>query len=100
LGIAAALLALGCALGALAYAREGSRQRGWRRAANLCLALPLGVLARGECIAVQQNVARARSPVLLSQPADLTSLVAVVVWVGVVVWAGHSAVRRCFPVPA
>jgi hypothetical protein len=77
LGIVVPFLALGFTLGAVAYAVEGIRRSGFRRRWDLFVAL-------------------------LGQPADLTSLVAVVFWAvvsGVVSWAGLTTFRRVFRSP-
>lgn len=103
LGIVVPFLALGFALGALAFALEGSRQSGFRRRWDLFVALLLGALAYGEFTAVGQDVARASDPALVRMPAGLTSLLAVVVGAlvsGLVFWAGLTSFRRLFHPPA
>ncbi|HEV2460068.1 MAG TPA: hypothetical protein VGS80_17055 [Ktedonobacterales bacterium] len=102
LGIVVPFLAVGFMLGAVAYAVEGIRRSGFRRRWDLFVALLLGGLAYGEFTAVGQDFARASNRALLGQPADLTSLVAVVFWAvvsGVVSWAGLTTFRRVFRSP-
>jgi hypothetical protein len=103
LGIVVPFLALGFALGALAFAVEGIRRSGFRRRWDLFVALLLGVSAYGEFSAVGQDFARAHDRALLGTPADLTSLLAVVVGAavsGLVFCAGLTSFRRLFRPPA
>ena len=80
LGIVSLLFALAVALGALAYAVEGTRSQGRLRRWNLVIAVVLAYFAWGLLPGVGQNFARASDATLLSRPADAGAFTAVIVW--------------------
>jgi hypothetical protein len=99
LGMLSPFFALGVGLGALAYAMEGIRRSGFLRRWNLFVAVLLGVLAYGSFAVVGQDFARASDRALISTPADLPSLVAIVICAVVscaVVVAGATSFRGLF----
>ena len=80
LGVVSIIFALAVALGALAYAVEGTRGQGCLRRWNLVIAGVLGTVAWGWLTGVGQTFARASDVWLLSRPADAGGLTIVVVW--------------------
>lgn len=80
LGVISLFLVTGVALGALAYAVEGIRGRGFRRLWKLFVALLLGAFASSTFATMGQNFARASDPTLRGMSADTLSVVAVFFW--------------------
>lgn len=80
LGIVSICFMLGIALGALVYAVAGIRGQGFLRRWNLFVAFLLAATAWSLLTAIGQDFVRAGDATLLSLPADVASVFAVVVW--------------------
>jgi hypothetical protein len=80
MGIDASIFTLGVALGALVYVREGLRTQGGLRRWNFLRVAVLSVIAWASALTVGQDFAQAHNPVLLAEPADVVSLIAVAVY--------------------
>lgn len=80
MGIDAIFFTLGVALGALVYVREGLRVQGGMRRWNHLRVAVLSVIAWGGALTVGQDFAQAHNAVLLAEPADVVSLIAVAVY--------------------
>lgn len=78
MGIVGIFFAVGVALGALVYVRDGLRVQGIRRRLHFLSAAILSVIAWGAYTNVGQDFARVSDARLLSEPADAVGLGAVV----------------------